>query len=370
MCAELWMPEHPETFIALQKEFIAAGSGAILTPTGGANAQRLRGTPYEGRVWELNELLCDISKEALSEGVLLGGSLSFSGFSNDPSEQPEFRHLAELYREQAVVLKASGVDFLYAESIMSLSQARAVTLAGRSTGLPVLVAVWLDSDGYLPSGTSFLSCLVTLEALGAAAVGINCTEDTAMIAEILREAVAVSEIPLIAKPGVSEQTDADSFAESMRPLLKSGAGIVGGCCGAAPEHIAALKKILWEYTPTEPGGAGDYTALASENGVWFLQDILLSDPIECGFSLADILIDREDEEANVLRIRLTGLEDVERFIENIHMSNMPIALHAEDLETLEMALLCYPGRAIVDISSPVDETRLRITAAKYGAVVY
>ena len=34
----------------------------------------------------------------------------------------------------------------------------------------------------------------------------------------------------------------DAFAAGMREVVAAGAGIVGGCCGTTPAHIAALAR--------------------------------------------------------------------------------------------------------------------------------
>ena len=34
-----------------------------------------------------------------------------------------------------------------------------------------------------------------------------------------------------------------AYAQRARQWIKQGAAIIGGCCGTAPDHIAALKEI-------------------------------------------------------------------------------------------------------------------------------
>ena len=61
-------------------------------------------------------------------------------------------------------------------------------------------------------------------------------------------------IPLICKPNAGVPTIGDDgiavysqtpqeFAEVMKQCKENGATLLGGCCGTAPEYIAALRGI-------------------------------------------------------------------------------------------------------------------------------
>jgi len=52
-------------------------------------------------------------------------------------------------------------------------------------------------------------------------------------------------VPTIGADGIAHyaQTPAE-FAGFMRQCKENGATILGGCCGTAPEYIAALKRTL------------------------------------------------------------------------------------------------------------------------------
>lgn len=69
----------------------------------------------------------------------------------------------------------------------------------------------------------------------------------------LQELVRVSDLPVIAKPNAGMPSSQDPLRYSLSPeemaqgvkgLLEAGVQIVGGCCGASPEYIAALRRLL------------------------------------------------------------------------------------------------------------------------------
>ena len=102
-------------------------------------------------------------------------------------------------------------------------------------------------------GTTPEAAMVVLQSLGADAVGVNCSAGPETMVPIIERMAAVAEIPVIAKPnaGMPELVDEkttykmtpEEFAGHMEKLVEAGVGILGGCCGSEPGHIAAVKKM-------------------------------------------------------------------------------------------------------------------------------
>lgn len=92
------------------------------------------------------------------------------------------------------------------------------------------------------SGSPLLPCLITLQALGAAGVGLNCSTGLTGMDEWIGAVLPHAAVPLIAKPnammkdavGFDQNLDPDAFAQGMEILMDAGASIVGGCCGTTP----------------------------------------------------------------------------------------------------------------------------------------
>ncbi len=97
------------------------------------------------------------------------------------------------------------------------------------------------------------------EEYGAAAVGANCGDldpsGMAVITGIFRE---FAKLPLIVQPNagmprlVGSETSYDmqpeEYADGVVKCIRSGASIVGGCCGTTPAHIKAVSDRLKELT--------------------------------------------------------------------------------------------------------------------------
>ena len=94
-----------------------------------------------------------------------------------------------------------------------------------------------------------------LAGAGACAVGVNCGDlSPAETAEIIKMMRRHTDLPLIAQPNAGKprlkdgQTIFDmqpaAFAEGILQCIEAGAGLVGGCCGTSPEHIAAVSALI------------------------------------------------------------------------------------------------------------------------------
>ena len=90
---------------------------------------------------------------------------------------------------------------------------------------------------------------------GAAAVGFNCVAADMMTPYLITRLRRYVRGPLICKPNAGIPTINDSgiaeyhqtpeeFAAIVAQCKENGAAILGGCCGTAPEYIAALTAKL------------------------------------------------------------------------------------------------------------------------------
>ena len=157
----------------------------------------------------------------------------------------------------------------------------------------------------------------------------------------------------------------------MEPLLTAGAQIVGGCCGSTPEHIRELAQTVEncyrELSPREP----DHFAGAIESESFFIgEDIVLSEPLKCGYDLSDDLIDIEDEQVNAVLVEVNSVDDAKLLIENASMTRLPIVVRIHSLDLLEYTLRNFQGRLIVDSACDLDTDEIRPMVGYYGAILY
>ena len=255
VCTEEWALNHPEAVIELQKKYVEAGSDIIYAPTFGANRASLKRFGLEDRLAELNRELVKLSQEAAAGKALVAGDITTIGYPVTEEGELCYENRVELYREQISCLVEAGVDLLVGETLLGSDEAMAILdAAAMVCDLPVMCTLTIESDGSCYFGGNVIDIAVSLEEMGAAAVGINCScgpDQLECIVRNLRERV---NIPVIVKPNaglpvINEKGEAiypmepAEFGIHMKKLIALGAGIVGGCCGTDERFIRELRQI-------------------------------------------------------------------------------------------------------------------------------
>jgi Methionine synthase I (cobalamin-dependent), methyltransferase domain len=121
----------------------------------------------------------------------------------------------------------------------------------------MMCTLTLEADGTALYGGNAVEAVETLQEMGAAAVGLNCSVGPDQLEAVIASMKAKAKVPIIAKPNagmpvINEQGEAiynmaaEPFCKSMKRLIEVGAGIIGGCCGTNPEYIQCLKQMTEE----------------------------------------------------------------------------------------------------------------------------
>lgn len=389
-CVEEWILSHPEAIRELQQEFIEAGSDILYAPTFGANRARLAPYGHADKVRDYNLRLAALSLETAGrcspagKRVRVAGNLAPTGLPLLPAGELSFSELIAIYDEQASALAEAGVDLFAIETMLSVAEARAAVLACRKYGKPVFVTMALNEHGELFDGGSFAGALVALQGLGIAGFGLNCSSGLESIAESIREIAHFAAVPLIVKPNAGEPNPVlpgayDLGPASLRALLEqavdAGATILGGCCGATPAHIAELRALIDGYTPKPAPADHDevHDILLASDRELFLLDcdrIEFTEPLLPEVDMADDLLAAEEDSTDVILIQIETPEEAGEFADNAHLARLPVCIHSNSEEALELALLSYHGRCMVDRDCAIPEDSLSDIAARYGAVIY
>ena len=256
VCTEIWVRDHKDVFLRLQKAYIEAGSQVIYAPTFGGNRISLSMHVLENEIEALNKTLVSYSLEAADDKVLVAGDLTTTGKMMAPAGELSYEQAFEVYQEQIHYLAEAGVDLLAVETMISIEETLAALDAALSVcDLPVMCSMTIESDGSLFTGGNIFEAALALESAGASAVGINCSVGPEQLVAIIRTLYETVSIPVIAKPNagmpviddlgqaVYNMTPQD-FALHMKTLVDMGASIVGGCCGTTPEFIRRMTEIL------------------------------------------------------------------------------------------------------------------------------
>ena len=255
VCTEQWVLDHPQVLQALQRGYVDAGSKIIYAPTFGANRSSLSNYGLEHQVREMNLRLVEVCRAGIGAGALIAGDITTTG-RMEPQGDLSYEDLLDIYGEQVESLAQAGVDLLVAETMLGVDETMAVLDAAASVcSLPVMCSLTLQADGTALFGGSAAEAVVTLQKMGACAVGLNCSVGPDQLCAVVAEMKRVARVPVIAKPNAGMPVltesgqavysmDAEHFAASMLELVDAGASVIGGCCGTTPAHIRMLREKL------------------------------------------------------------------------------------------------------------------------------
>lgn len=405
VCPEEWILQHREIMIALQREFVDAGSNIVYAPTFTANRIKLKEYGLESQVRQMNLDLVALSKEAVGDRAYVAGDLTMTGEQLAPLGRLDFEELIDIYKEQINCLVEAGADLLVVETMMSLQETRAALIAAKEVcDLPVMATMTFESDGRTLYGTDAITAAVVLESLGADAVGTNCSTGPDKMADVVRNMALVTTIPIIAKPNAGLPSldekgntvydmEAEEFGICMKALVEAGAAIIGGCCGTTPEHIRALRRhagdmqivhrkpsdmrFLTSERQTVSFGLSDNFIIVGERinptGKKKLQEQLRAGNMDM---VVDFAEEQEACGAGILDINMgmSGVNEKELMLKAIEtvggITSLPLSLDSSHVDVLEAALRRYPGRALIN-SISYEKAKLDALlpiAKKYGAM--
>lgn len=417
VCPEQWVLEHGDVLVNIQKEYIAAGSNIIYSPTFTGNSIKLDEYGLKEQAGKINRELVALSKRAVSESgkkrCLVAGDITMTGEQLYPIGTLQFEELVNVYKEQVAYLEEAGVDLYVVETMMSLQECRAAVLAIKETNeLPVMVTMSFGEDGRTLYGTDPVTAVNVLQSMGVDAIGANCSSGADKMYGIIEQMAAVAKIPVIAKPncGMPQLIDgetvytqtAEEFAEGIKSLIEAGATIVGGCCGTNPECIGRVSDMVetLDYTAIKKHvsqkreNASGNRMLSSERrtidiskkekliiigerinptGKKALQASLKEGSMDLVIEMAE---EQEEYGADILDVNvgMNGIDEKEVLYKAVttlsQVVDLPLSIDTSVPEAMEYALRNYPGRALMNSISLDEEKmdKLLPIAKKYGAM--
>ena len=254
-CTEAWILENPNALLDLQRRYAEAGSRILYAPTFQAQPIALASVGLAEETEKLNARLVALTRSA-APGCLVAGNLTTLAAFTDSWDDGNFDLLVENYRRQIRGLMDGGADLLAAETLMYPTEAEAILCAAELEGAGAAMYTFtMQPDGALFSGRDAAPILRSLEEAGAAAVGFNCVAADDMTPGLVSRLRRSLKGPIVCKPNAGVPTIGGDnlahypmgpaeFAGILADCAAMGAGILGGCCGTAPEFIAAVKEHL------------------------------------------------------------------------------------------------------------------------------
>jgi 5-methyltetrahydrofolate--homocysteine methyltransferase len=257
--SEQWVLENPQVLQELQRAYVDAGSDIVYAPTFAANRISLKNFGLESQVKELNTRLVRISKDAVGDRALVAGDLTTTGKLLEPRGDMTYDDLYQAYQEQIKALVDAGADLIGAETMLSVDETVIALDAAQSVcDLPMMCSLTLEADGTAMYGGNAVEAVLTLQEMGACAVGLNCSVGPDQLEAVIANMKAAANVPIIAKPNAGMPVindkgeamydmNAEDFALHMMKLVEAGAGIIGGCCGTTPEYIRLMVERLGRW---------------------------------------------------------------------------------------------------------------------------
>ena len=405
-CPELMNLEQPDVVQKIHEAYIEAGATMIETNTFGASALKLDHYGLEDRVKEINEAAVKIAREASKGRAKIVGSLGPTGRFIVPLGDLEFEDAYQSFYEQAKTLADAGADYLLFETCIDIQEMRAGLLAAKdATSLPIICQLSYSEDGRTVTGTDPQTAAITLEALGADIIGVNCSlgpQELVPIVKTLAEncSVPISVLPNAGMPRLENgrtifPMGPEEFASWGAKLVAAGATYLGGCCGTTPAHIKALAAAVKDLPPTERKSPDNRLRLTSRSKTVIIDKDLattligerinptgrkkLAEEIKNGslFSVKREAIDQVRAGARLLDVNMGvgGIDQVKAMHDAIRevsqITDAPLAIDTSDTKTLEAGLRAYPGRALINSVSAEKERieEFLPLAKKYGAAI-
>src|SRR5215213_8613092 len=419
-CHEALVLNRPDVIEGVHESMLNAGAQVVETDTFQGSRLKLEEWGLGEHTLEINTKAAEIARKAAGEERFVAGSIGPTGFlpaSTDPTlGDISFGRLVEVFAEQAEGLVAGGADLIMIETAQDILEVKAAIFGAReafkATGkrIPIQVSVsLLPNGGKMLLGTDISAVLTTLTALDVQAIGLNCSTGPEDMRDAIRFLGESSPLPVHCIPNAGLPLQGPEgetiFPEKPEPLAATlaefvgryGVGIVGGCCGTTPEHIAAIRERVDGRTPGERPGPGPIevssmmtsTPLVQEprptlvgervnsQGSKKAKELLLADDYD---GLVQVAEDQVEGGAHLLDtcVALTERQDEDEqmsaVVKRISLTQpAPIQIDSTEPEVIKAALETIPGRAIVNsinLEAGRDKADVVIPLAKaHGAAL-
>lgn len=267
---ELWNISHSDVITDIHRQYLQSGCNIVTTNTFGAN--RFKFSNLE----EIITAAVNNAKQAVSEfdgDRYIAYDIGSLGKMLKPLGDLDFEDAVAAFADGIKIAAKSGVDLILIETMNDAYETKAALLAAKeNSDLPVFVTCVYDENAKLMTGADPAAMAAMLEGLGADAIGMNCSLGPAQMVNLVSLLVSEASVPVIVNPNAGlpksvdgktvYDVDADAFSDYMVQIVKSGAAIIGGCCGTTPEYIRKTVEKTKEL-PFIPIKEKNHTVVSS-----------------------------------------------------------------------------------------------------------
>ena len=392
-CNEILNVTRPELVASVHDAYFEVGVDCVETNTFGANFANLGEYDIPERIYELAEAGAAVARSSADRWSTPDQPRWVLGSVGPGTKLPSLGHapyatLRDAYQEQVAGLVNGGADAILIETSQDLLQTKAAVVGAKraltesGVDLPVFAQVTVETTGTMLLGSEIGAALTALEPLGIDAIGLNCATGPAEMSEHLRTLSKSAQVaitcmpnaglPMLTSDGAHYPLSPQELAEAHEVFTQEfGVGLVGGCCGTTPAHLADVVervrgKGLGDRQPQHEAAAGslyqsvpfrqDSTYLSigertNANGSKAFREAMLEErwedcveiareQIRDGAHLLDLCIDYVGRD---------GVRDMRELAGRLATaSTLPIVLDSTEPAVLEAGLEMLGGRAVVN----------------------
>jgi len=250
--------EQSEIVTEIHKAYYDAGSDMCQTNTFGSSYMNLQKYKLENRIKEINERAIENLKKVCPPNHLIVGDIGPSGEYKPPIGKATYEQWYSSYLKQIKCLEP-GIDLWHIETISDIEEMVAAIQAVKEVSKkPIISSMTYKKTkrGFFTiMGNSLKDCIKKVENENVDVIGGNCTLGSIEMIELIKEMKNITNKPLSIKPNAGkprltqggithyDQSEQD-FAKDILQIVKSGAKIIGGCCGTSPKTIKEIKMVL------------------------------------------------------------------------------------------------------------------------------
>lgn len=245
---EEWNFSHPEIITDIHRAYLSVGCDIITTNTFGVNSLK-----YDDYAEYIRAAIsCARSAAKDFPHSYIAFDIGPTGKLLDPLGDLSFEAATETFTKNIRVANECGVDLIIIETMTDSYETKAAVLAAKENcNLPVFVTNAYDESGKLMTGASPEAMIAMLEGMGVDAIGMNCSFGPDKMLPLMEKFYMNASVPIIVNPnaGLPEMIDGkaiyamtpEEFSDHSVNIARTGANILGGCCGTTPEY---MKKVI------------------------------------------------------------------------------------------------------------------------------
>ncbi|MBW4077997.1 MAG: dihydropteroate synthase, partial [Acidobacteria bacterium] len=392
-CNEILTITRPDAIERLHCSFLDVGVDAIETNSFGSFSVVLNEYGIPERAHELAYASANIARR-VADSYASPDSPRFVAGSMGPGTkfptlgQISYDELSASYEELAYGLLEGGVDLLVIETMFDLLSGKAAiaachrAMARHGRVVPIQAQVTIELTGRMLPGTEIGAAITALSPLGIDVIGLNCATGPVEMYEPLRTLSESAPMPISCLPnaGLPSVVDGamhydltpDALAQHLSKFVSEyGVGVVGGCCGCTPEHLARVIETVRPLTRStrtpvvEAAASSIYAATpytqersvllvgerTNANGSKKFRDAMLQgdwdtcvaigrDQIKEGAHILDVCVDYTGAD---------GVSDMNEIMSRLAtQSSVPIMVDTTEIKVARQALTWLGGKAILN----------------------